>query len=37
MIAYVAVGADDTTKAERFYSAFLLSLGNLPLFNGVHP
>ena len=27
MIAYVTVGADDMTKAERFYSAFLPSLG----------
>ncbi len=27
MIAYVTVGADDIVKAERFYSAFLPSLG----------
>jgi catechol 2,3-dioxygenase-like lactoylglutathione lyase family enzyme len=27
MIAYVTVGADDITKAERFYSAFLPALG----------
>ncbi|MAQ35615.1 MAG: glyoxalase [Thioclava sp.] len=27
MIAYVTVGADDIAKAERFYSAFLPSLG----------
>ena len=27
MIAYVTVGADDMAKAERFYSAFLPSLG----------
>ena len=27
MIAYVTVGADDITRAERFYSAFLPTLG----------
>ena len=27
MIAYVTVGADDIVKAERFYTAFLPSLG----------
>lgn len=27
MIAYVTVGADDMTRAERFYSAFLPALG----------
>ncbi|KQI72902.1 glyoxalase [Loktanella sp. 5RATIMAR09] len=27
MIAYVTVGADDITRAEQFYSAFLPSLG----------
>ncbi len=27
MIAYVTVGADDITRAERFYSAFLPALG----------
>lgn len=27
MIAYVTVGADDITKAKRFYSAFLPALG----------
>lgn len=27
MIGYVTVGADDKTRAERFYSAFLLPLG----------
>lgn len=27
MIAYVTVGADDISKAERFYSAFLPALG----------
>ena len=27
MIAYVTVGADDIALAERFYSAFLLTLG----------
>lgn len=27
MIAYVTVGTDDIVKAERFYSAFLPSLG----------
>ena len=27
MIAYVTVGANDITRAERFYSAFLPSLG----------
>ncbi len=35
MIAYVTVGADDIVKAERFYSAFLPSLGyRLEVYHG---
>jgi catechol 2,3-dioxygenase-like lactoylglutathione lyase family enzyme len=35
MIAYVTVGADDITQAERFYSAFLPALGyQLEHYNG---
>ncbi len=35
MIAYVTVGTDDIVKAERFYSAFLPSLGyRLEVYHG---
>lgn len=35
MIAYVTVGVDDISRAERFYSAFLLPLGyQLEEFHG---